>query len=171
MTRASFLLALAAVAAGCRGPVELAQERPIAAVAPGAAVPAPPVRPSLTAAPTLPSSYRGAAATPTGVVVPVLGASADGWLVGTPCGQTVRGRCEAPPQRGRRRLLRHAPPDAGNADGPGGGGVYLPRGGGAALRSPGRAAGGRGSRRPGRGAVPHHHRSRPRLHRPAPAGR
>src|SRR5437870_3349031 len=89
MTRASFLLALAAVAAGCRGPVELAQERPIAAVAPGAAVPAPPVRPSLTAAPTLPSSYRGAAATPTGVVVPVLGASADGWLVGTPCGQTV----------------------------------------------------------------------------------
>jgi hypothetical protein len=33
MTRASFLLALAVVAAGCRGPVELAQERPIAAVA------------------------------------------------------------------------------------------------------------------------------------------
>ena len=89
MTRASILLVLAAVAAGCRGPVELAPERPIAAVGPHAAVPAPPVRPSSTATTTLPSSYRGAAATPTGVVVPVLGTSADGWLVGTPCGRTV----------------------------------------------------------------------------------
>ena len=90
MTRASFLLALAAVAAGCRGPVELAaQERPIAAVAPDAAVAAPPARPSSTATTTLPPSYRGAVATPTGVVVPVLGASADGWLVGTPCGRTA----------------------------------------------------------------------------------
>jgi len=90
MTRASFLLALAAVAAGCRaGPMELAQERPIAAVAPDVSVPAPPVRPSSTATTTLPSSYRGAAATPTGVVVPVLGTSADGWQVGTPCGRTA----------------------------------------------------------------------------------
>jgi N-acetylmuramoyl-L-alanine amidase len=31
----------------------------------------------------------GAAVTPTGVVVPVLGASGDGWLVGTPCGRTA----------------------------------------------------------------------------------
>ena len=89
MTRASILLVLAAVAAGCRGPVELAPERPIAVVAPGAAVGAPPVRPSSSATTTLPTSYQGAAATPTGVVVPVLGTSADGWLVGTPCGRTV----------------------------------------------------------------------------------
>ncbi|HEV7863466.1 MAG TPA: N-acetylmuramoyl-L-alanine amidase [Acidimicrobiia bacterium] len=89
MTRASFLVALAAMAVACRGPVELAQERPIAAVAPGAAVPASPVRPSSTATPTLSSSYRGAAATPTGVVVPVLGTSTDGWLVGTPCGRAA----------------------------------------------------------------------------------
>jgi N-acetylmuramoyl-L-alanine amidase len=32
---------------------------------------------------------EGAAVTPTGVVVPVLGASGDGWLVGTPCGRTA----------------------------------------------------------------------------------
>jgi N-acetylmuramoyl-L-alanine amidase len=89
MTRASILVVLAAVAAGCRGPVELAPERPIAVVAPGAAVAAPPVRPSSSATTTLPTSYQGAAATPTGVVVPVLGTSADGWLVGTPCGRTV----------------------------------------------------------------------------------
>jgi len=90
MKRASLLLAMVGVVAGCRaGPVELAQERPIAAVAPEVAVPAPPVRPSSTATTTLPSSYRGAAATPTGVVVPVLGNSADGWLVGTPCGRTA----------------------------------------------------------------------------------
>jgi N-acetylmuramoyl-L-alanine amidase len=83
------------MATACRGPVELAQERPIAAVAPGGPVAAPSVRPPSTAtaaatgAPTLPPSYRGAAATPTGVVVPVLGTSAGGWLVGTPCGQTA----------------------------------------------------------------------------------
>lgn len=89
MTRPSYLLALAAVATACQGgPVELAQERPIAAVAPDAAGPAPPVRPTSTAT-TLPPSYRGAAATPTGVVVPVLGTAGDGWLVGTPCGRTV----------------------------------------------------------------------------------
>ena len=87
--RASFLLVLAVVGAGCRGPVEIQQERAIAAVAPDAAVPASPVRPSPTTGTTLSPSYRGAAATPTGVVVPVLGTSPGGWLVGTPCGQTV----------------------------------------------------------------------------------
>ena len=93
-TRASFLLALAALATACRAPVELASERPIAAVvpdqaAPARTAPAPAVRPSPPSTPALPPSYRGAAATPTGVVVPVLGSSADGWLVGTPCGQTA----------------------------------------------------------------------------------
>ncbi|MGH9008918.1 MAG: N-acetylmuramoyl-L-alanine amidase [Acidimicrobiia bacterium] len=87
--RTSFLVALAALTAACRGPVELASERPIAAVAPDQAVPAPPVRPSSPATTTLSPSYRGAAATPTGVVVPVLGSSADGWVVGTPCGRTA----------------------------------------------------------------------------------
>jgi N-acetylmuramoyl-L-alanine amidase len=87
MTRAWILLM--ALAAACRGPVELAPERPIAAVAPHAGVAAPPVRPSSSAITTLAASYRGAAATPTGVVVPVLGTSADGWLVGTPCGRTA----------------------------------------------------------------------------------
>jgi N-acetylmuramoyl-L-alanine amidase len=82
------LLALAALAAGCRAPVELASERPIAAAAPDAAS-ASAGRPASTATTTLPPSYRGAAATPTGVVVPVFGSSADGWLVGTPCGQTA----------------------------------------------------------------------------------
>jgi N-acetylmuramoyl-L-alanine amidase len=90
MTRALYLLALAGLATACQGgPVELAQERPIAAVAPDAAVPAPPVRPPSTATTAPPSSYRGAAATPTGVVVPVLGTVAGGWLVGTPCGRTA----------------------------------------------------------------------------------
>lgn len=88
-TKLSFLLALATVATGCRAPVELAAERPIAAVAPDQAVPASPVNPSSPAATTLPSSYRGAAATPTGVVVPVVGVNTRGWVVGTPCGQTV----------------------------------------------------------------------------------
>lgn len=81
------LLTLAAVtvAAGCRGPVELAAERSVGAISPEAAASA---RPATTAI-TLPASYRGAAATPTGVVVPVLGTAAGGWLVGTPCGQTA----------------------------------------------------------------------------------
>jgi N-acetylmuramoyl-L-alanine amidase len=68
--------------------VELASERPIAAGASDKAAAAA-VRPSSTVTTTLPPSYRGAAATPTGVVVPVLGTTADGWLVGTPCGQTA----------------------------------------------------------------------------------
>ena len=85
------LLTVAAVAAGCQGRVELASERPIAAVAPDAAAAAAPVRPSSAVATTTTLSplYRGAAATPTGVVVPVVGNSADGWLVGTPCGRTA----------------------------------------------------------------------------------
>lgn len=65
----------------------LGRERPIAAVGSDAAAPAPARSSSTTT--TLPASYRGAATTPTGVVVPVLGASARGWLVGTPCGRTV----------------------------------------------------------------------------------
>jgi len=88
--RALLFLVLAIGAAGCRAPVELASDRPIAAAAPGApgsALPSPAAATTVTTA--LPPSYRGAAATPTGVVVPVLGTSDGGWLVGTPCGQTV----------------------------------------------------------------------------------
>ena len=81
MKRASFLLALAALATACRGPVGVGEERPIAAVAPEAS--------GSSTTTTLPSSYRGAATTPTGVVVPVVGTSAGGWLVGTPCGRTA----------------------------------------------------------------------------------
>ena len=88
-TRAVSLLVLVAVAGACRAPVELASERPIAALAPDATGPAPPVQPSPTAATTLSPSYRGAAATPTGVVVPVVGNTTRGWVVGTPCGRTV----------------------------------------------------------------------------------
>jgi N-acetylmuramoyl-L-alanine amidase len=50
---------------------------------------APPVQPSPSATTTLAPSYRGAAATPTGVVVPVVGSTTRGWVVGTPCGRTV----------------------------------------------------------------------------------
>jgi N-acetylmuramoyl-L-alanine amidase len=83
-------LALAAGAAGCRAPVELASERKITAVAaPDAGAPARPGGPSSTVTTMLPPSYRGAAATATGVVVPVVGGSEGGWLVGTPCGQTA----------------------------------------------------------------------------------
>ena len=91
--RASVLLALAVAATACRAPVELASERPIAAVesdadADGDAAGAAPVGSSRPAGP-LSASYRGAAATPTGVVVPVLGRNAaGGWVVGTPCGRT-----------------------------------------------------------------------------------
>ena len=88
LKRASVIVALAGFASGCHGPIELASDRPIAAVAPDKAA-GQPVRPPSTVTTTLPASYRGAAATPTGVVVPVLGASADGWLVGTPCAQTA----------------------------------------------------------------------------------
>ena len=92
--RAFLLLAAVAVGTSCRSPVELGPERPIAAVAPDApAPPAPaqpaPGRPSSTTTTTLPASYRGAAATPAGVVVPVVGTADGGWLVGTPCGKTA----------------------------------------------------------------------------------
>src|SRR3990170_5428848 len=87
--RISCLLALAALATACRGPVELASERPIAAVAPDPATPASPVGPSGSATTTPAPSYRGAAATPSGVVVPVVGHSTRGSVVGTPCGRTV----------------------------------------------------------------------------------
>ena len=87
--RISCLLALAALATACRGPVELASERPIAAVAPDPAAPASPVQPSGSATTTPAPSYRGAAATPSGVVVPVVGHTTQGWVVGTPCGRTV----------------------------------------------------------------------------------
>ena len=82
-------LALAALVAGCRAPVELASERPIAAAPDAAASASLPSRPVATVTPALPSAYRGAAATPTGVVVPVVGGSEGAWLVGTPCGQTA----------------------------------------------------------------------------------
>lgn len=74
------ILALVAVTAACSGAsVDLERQRSIAAVAPDA--------PSTTT--TLAPSYRGAAATPSGVVVPVVGHSAAGWQVGTPCGRTA----------------------------------------------------------------------------------
>jgi N-acetylmuramoyl-L-alanine amidase len=61
----------------------------VAAVTPDAGAPVLPLRPSATATTSLSPSYRGAAVTPTGVVVPVLGTSPGGWVVGTPCGQTA----------------------------------------------------------------------------------
>jgi len=89
MSRTSFLLALAAMATACRGPVELVSDRPIAAVTPEQGASAPSSRPAQSSSTALSPSYRGAAATPTGVVVPVLGRNAaGGWMVGTPCGRT-----------------------------------------------------------------------------------
>lgn len=83
--RATLLLVLAVAASACGGP--LGRERPIAAVgSDGAAAGVPPASSTTT---TLPASYRGAATTPAGVVVPVVGTAANGWLVGTPCGRTV----------------------------------------------------------------------------------
>ncbi len=87
--RAVPLLALVALSSGCRAPVELASERPIAAVDPGGAAAGPAVQASPAATTKLAPSYRGAAATPTGVVVPVVGSNTLGWVVGTPCGRTV----------------------------------------------------------------------------------
>jgi N-acetylmuramoyl-L-alanine amidase len=40
-------------------------------------------------APPATSAHEGAALTPTGVVVPILGRDGDDWLVGTPCGRTA----------------------------------------------------------------------------------
>jgi N-acetylmuramoyl-L-alanine amidase len=67
----------------------LASERPVAAVTPDAGAPVLPVRPPATATTSLSPTYRGAAVTPAGVVVPVLGTSPGGWVVGTPCGRTA----------------------------------------------------------------------------------
>ena len=58
-------------------------------VAIAAEVPAAPAAPSSTATSAPPPVVPGAAVTPTGVVVPVLSASGDGWLVGTPCARTA----------------------------------------------------------------------------------
>src|SRR5262245_22629625 len=69
----------------------------MAAGAPDGAAGAPlPGRPVATVTPAPPSSYRGAAATATGVVVPVVGGSEGAWLVGTPCGQTATVRTIRP---------------------------------------------------------------------------
>jgi N-acetylmuramoyl-L-alanine amidase len=87
--RAFSLLTMVAMATACRAPVELASERPIAALEPDPAALAPPGQPSPPATTTLAPSYRGAAVTPSGVVVPVVGNTTRGWVVGTPCGRTV----------------------------------------------------------------------------------
>lgn len=86
------VLILAAVTSACAGPLRAEREQPVAAVAPDAVVPVAPAgaAPEPATTTTTPSaSYRGAATTPTGVVVPVLGTSAGGWVVGTPCGRTA----------------------------------------------------------------------------------
>lgn len=82
------LVALAATA--CSPLVERSRGAAIAAVAPESPVaPEAAAVPSSTATSAPPPVRDGAAVTPSGVVVPVLGASDDGWLVGTPCGRTV----------------------------------------------------------------------------------
>ncbi len=83
-TGASSGLLLVALATACSPEIELKQGVAVAAVAPE-----PTVAPPSTAASARPPVHRGAAVTPTGVVVPVLGAADDGWLVGTPCGRTA----------------------------------------------------------------------------------
>jgi N-acetylmuramoyl-L-alanine amidase len=55
-----------------------------------------PAAPPSTVTSTAPPLPPGAAVTPTGVVVPVLGVSGDGWLVGTPCGRTATVRNARP---------------------------------------------------------------------------
>ena len=73
-----------ALATACSPEIELKQGVAVAAAAPDATV-----VPSSNATSVRPAVHQGAAVTPTGVVVPVLGASGDGWLVGTPCGRTA----------------------------------------------------------------------------------
>lgn len=75
---------LVALTTACSPGIELNRGAAVAAVPPEA-----PVVPSSTATSARPPMHQGAAVTPTGVVVPVLGAAADGWLVGTPCGRTA----------------------------------------------------------------------------------
>jgi N-acetylmuramoyl-L-alanine amidase len=76
-------LLLVALGTACRSDIEL---RPVAVAA---AAPDATVAPSSTVTSVRPSVHQGAAVTPTGVVVPVLGASRAGWVVGTPCGRTA----------------------------------------------------------------------------------
>jgi N-acetylmuramoyl-L-alanine amidase len=79
--RAGSLLALVALASGCSTEFGLKRDAALAAVPEATAPPS-------TVTSTLPPP-PGAAVTATGVVVPVLGVSGDGWLVGTPCGRTA----------------------------------------------------------------------------------
>jgi N-acetylmuramoyl-L-alanine amidase len=82
--RASSGFVLVALATACSPGIEMKRGVAGAAVPPDATV-----VPSSTATSARPPVHQGAAVTPTGVVVPVLGASGDGWLVGTPCGRTA----------------------------------------------------------------------------------
>jgi N-acetylmuramoyl-L-alanine amidase len=82
--RAGSGLLLVALATSCSPEIELKRGVAVAAVAPEATV-----VPSSTATSAHPPVHQGAAVTPTGVVVPVLGGADDGWLVGTPCGRTA----------------------------------------------------------------------------------
>ncbi|MGH9036203.1 MAG: N-acetylmuramoyl-L-alanine amidase family protein, partial [Acidimicrobiia bacterium] len=77
-------LLLVALAAACGPGIEQGRGVAKAAVPPEALV-----APSSTATSAPPQVHEGAAVTPTGVVVPVLGAADAGWLVGTPCGRTA----------------------------------------------------------------------------------
>ncbi len=89
--RAGSGLVLVALAAACSPQFDLKRDAALAAVAPDATA-----LPSSTATSAPPPVHEGAAVTPTGVVVPVLGASGDGWLVGTPCGRTATVRNARP---------------------------------------------------------------------------
>jgi N-acetylmuramoyl-L-alanine amidase len=84
-------LVVVILASACSPRFELKRDAALAATAPE--VPAAPPSTVTSTAPPLPP---GAAVTPTGVVVPVLGVSGDGWLVGTPCGRTATVRNARP---------------------------------------------------------------------------
>lgn len=79
------LVAVALLAVGCDA--KSGEQHGVVAVleAPTAGVTSPST--ATTASP--PPVHQGAAVTKTGVVVPVLGAAEDGWVVGTPCGRTA----------------------------------------------------------------------------------
>jgi N-acetylmuramoyl-L-alanine amidase len=87
--RAGSGLVLVVLASACSPEFEFSRGRAVAAATPEAATPEAPVVPPSTATSAAPPVVDGAALTPTGVVVPVLGTSGDGWLVGTPCGRTA----------------------------------------------------------------------------------
>ena len=82
--RAGSGLVLLALSTACGTGVERRGGVAIAAVTPEATA-----APTSTAPPAPPAVLEGAALTPTGVVVPVLGPADEGWLVGTPCGRTA----------------------------------------------------------------------------------